>query len=111
MWDDDLHRLEQSDLSLLETLNHALDRGVVAAGDVTISVAGVPLVYLGLNVLLSSAETIDAVRRRRPCEPRMRPCNPAAVLPEAPAAWSAATEGPGRGAALEPPAPLPPERP
>ena len=34
-----------------------LDRGVVISGDVTISVAGVDLVYLGLNALLTSVST------------------------------------------------------
>src|SRR5204862_1352681 len=35
-----------------------LDRGVVATGEATISVAGVDLVYLGLNLVLSSVETL-----------------------------------------------------
>jgi hypothetical protein len=43
--------------SLVELVNRVLDRGVVAHGDVTISVAGVDLVYLGLNALLTSVST------------------------------------------------------
>jgi hypothetical protein len=35
-----------------------LDRGVVLAGEATISVAGVDLIYLGLNVVLSSVENL-----------------------------------------------------
>lgn len=40
--------------SLVELLNRVLDRGVVITGEVTISVAGVELVYLGLNAVLTS---------------------------------------------------------
>lgn len=43
--------------SLVELVNRLLDRGVVISGDVTISVAGVDLVYLGLNAVLSSIQT------------------------------------------------------
>ena len=53
---------EERDLSLLETLDHLLDRGVVIAGEATISIAGVDLVYLGLNVVLAN---VDAVNRSR----------------------------------------------
>lgn len=59
---------EELDLSLLETLDHVLDRGLVVAGEVTIAVADVDLIYLGLNLLLGSAETIEQVvggRERR----------------------------------------------
>ena len=45
------------DVSLLELLDRLLDKGVVLTGDVTLSVADVDLVYLGLRVLLSSVET------------------------------------------------------
>ncbi len=46
------------DLSLVELVNRVLDRGVVVTGEVLISVAGVDLIYLGLNLVLSSAETM-----------------------------------------------------
>jgi len=45
------------DVSLLELLDRLLDKGVVLSGDITLSVADVDLVYLGLRVLLSSVET------------------------------------------------------
>lgn len=57
--------LEQSDISLLETLDHVLNRGVVITGEITISVANIDLVFLGLNVLLSSVETANEVLRKR----------------------------------------------
>ena len=63
--DLDLQRLEESDLSLLETLDHVLNKGIVIAGEITISVADVDLIFVGLNVLLGSVETIEAALGRR----------------------------------------------
>ena len=56
---------EGAELSLLETLDHVLDRGLVIAGEVRIAVADVDLVFLGLNVLLGSVETVDRVLGER----------------------------------------------
>ena len=56
---------ESTDLSLLETLDHVLNRGLVIAGEVTISVADIDLIYLGLNVMVSSVETAHKVLRKR----------------------------------------------
>ena len=53
----------QEQLVLSELLNRVLDRGVVVSGELTISVAGVDLIYLGLDLLLTSVET---ARERRP---------------------------------------------
>jgi hypothetical protein len=61
-------QLEESELSLLETLDHVLNRGLVIAGEITISVADIDLVFLGLNVLLSSVETANEVLQRRQTE-------------------------------------------
>lgn len=44
--------------SLCELLDRVLNRGVVLTGEVVISVAGVPLLYLGLNVVLASVATL-----------------------------------------------------
>ena len=65
MTDDDLLELEQSDLSLLETLDHVLNKGLVIAGEITISVAGVDLIFVGVNLLLGSVETIEQTLGRR----------------------------------------------
>lgn len=65
---DEALQFGDDELSLLETLDHVLDRGLVIAGEVTISVADIDLIYLGLNVLLGSVETVDEVlgaRERR----------------------------------------------
>ncbi|HEX5706835.1 MAG TPA: gas vesicle protein [Pyrinomonadaceae bacterium] len=62
------------ELSLLETLDHVLDSGLVIAGDVIISVADIDLIYLGLNVLLGSVETVEEVlgeRARRELDARL----------------------------------------
>ena len=61
----DVEELEQADLSLLETLDHVLNKGLVIAGEITISVADVDLIFLGLNVLISSVETANEVVRAR----------------------------------------------
>jgi hypothetical protein len=55
-------------LSLLETLDHVLSRGLVIAGEITIAVADIDLIFLGLNVLLTSVETANDVIRRRETE-------------------------------------------
>ena len=57
--------LEDTDLSLLETLDHVLNRGLVIAGEITISVADIDLIFLGLNVIVSSVETAHDVLRKR----------------------------------------------
>ena len=43
-------------LALVETLDRVLNKGVVIAGDVTLSVADVDLIFVGLRLLLSSVE-------------------------------------------------------
>ena len=59
---------EETELSLLETLDHELNRGLVIAGEITISVADIDLIFVGLNVLVSSVETANEVLRRRQTE-------------------------------------------
>ena len=56
---------ENSELSLLETLDHVLNRGLVMAGEITIAVADIDLIFVGLNVMVSSVETAQEVLRRR----------------------------------------------
>ncbi|HJQ32977.1 MAG TPA: gas vesicle protein [Pyrinomonadaceae bacterium] len=65
MADEEFQLDEDEELSLLETLDHVLDRGLVIAGEVTIAVADVDLIYLGLNLLLGSVETVDRVLGER----------------------------------------------
>lgn len=57
--------LTAEDTSLLELVDRLLNKGVVLAGEATISVAGIDLIYLGLNVVLAAVETIDKAQARR----------------------------------------------
>ena len=59
---------EEAELSLLETLDHVLNRGLVIAGEITIAVADIDLIFVGLNVMVSSVETAREVLRRREME-------------------------------------------
>lgn len=45
------------ELHLVELVNRVLDRGAVITGEITISVAGVDLVYVGLQLVIAAAET------------------------------------------------------
>ncbi len=56
--------------SLLDILDHVLNAGVVIHGSVMISLAGVDLIYLGLNLVLTSVET--ALRNMALAEDRSR---------------------------------------
>ena len=60
----------EDEVSLLEILDHVLNSGVVIHGSLVISLAGVDLVYLGLNVVLTSVETalkhLQIEEKRRP---------------------------------------------
>jgi len=49
----------QQQVTLLELVDRVLSKGVVLTGDVTLSVAGVDLVYLGLRLLLTSVSTLE----------------------------------------------------
>ena len=50
--------LEQQ-ITLLELVDRVLNKGVVLTGDITLSVADVDLVYVGLRVLLASVGTLE----------------------------------------------------
>ena len=54
------------EMTLLDLADRLLDRGVVLAGDATISVAGVDLVYLGLNAVLSSVDALERAGKLPP---------------------------------------------
>ena len=55
---------EKLEITLLETLDHLLDRGVVIAGEATISIGDVDLLYLGLNIVLANVDTIIRTSRK-----------------------------------------------
>lgn len=49
---------DRKDLSLLETLDHLLDKGVVIAGEATISIAEVDLIALSLSIVLGNVDRV-----------------------------------------------------
>jgi gas vesicle structural protein len=58
--------------TLLDVLDHLLNSGVVISGNLTISLAGVDLIYIRLDVILTSVET--AVRHmQKSLYPRAEP--------------------------------------
>ena len=57
------------EVSLLDVIDHVLNAGVVIRGSLVISLAGVDLIYLGLDVVLSSVETALRHSRLRSLEP------------------------------------------
>jgi len=54
---DDLTLEETEHVSLCEALDRVLNKGAVIVGEITISVADIDLIYLGLQVILTSIET------------------------------------------------------
>ncbi|HTD64053.1 MAG: gas vesicle protein [Chloroflexi bacterium] len=60
-----MKELTRDDATLLELVDRLLNKGVVLTGEATISVAGVDLIYLGLNVVLAAVESIEKSQERR----------------------------------------------
>jgi hypothetical protein len=65
MTSEELELLGDSELSLLETLDHVLSLGLVVAGEITISVANIDLIFVGVNLLVGSTETVHEVLGKR----------------------------------------------
>lgn len=63
------NRDDDRDVTLLELLDRALNKGVILWGDVTLSVADVDLIFVGLKVLLCSVETADRMRSGAESQP------------------------------------------
>jgi hypothetical protein len=55
--------IEEADASLLELVDHVLNRGVVVKADVILSLANVDLVYLRLSALLCAADRVWSATR------------------------------------------------
>jgi hypothetical protein len=53
--------LEQQ-ITLIELVDRVLNKGVVVSGDITLAVADVDLVYVGLRVLLASVGTMERLQ-------------------------------------------------
>ena len=50
--------IDHADASLLEIIDHVLNKGVMLQGEVILGVAGVDLVYLRLNALLCASDRL-----------------------------------------------------
>lgn len=65
----ELARREPIDLrqrvTLVELVDRVLNKGVVLTGDITLAVADVDLVYVGLRLLLTSVAALE--EGREPC--------------------------------------------
>jgi hypothetical protein len=55
---DTLELFERSDVSLLDTVDHLLNKGLVLSGEVVIGLAGIDLIYLRLSAVLCAADRI-----------------------------------------------------
>ena len=61
---------EDSEMSLVDLIDHVLNTGFIIRGNLVLSLAGVDLVYLGLDLIVTSVETalrhmIPPANRRR----------------------------------------------
>jgi len=83
-------------LTLLDLADRLLDRGVVLSGDATISVAGVDLVYLGLNTVLSSVDALERAGKIGPASRRGGRGGPDAGEPTVPGRLPVAPGSAGR---------------
>ena len=52
--------IAERDVALVDLVDRLLGGGVVIAGDITLSVADVDLVYVGLRALVTSVATAEA---------------------------------------------------
>ena len=55
---------KEKEIVLVDLLDRIIYKGVILWGDITISVADVDLIYLGLKVLLTSVEKAEEMRRK-----------------------------------------------
>ena len=54
----------EQQVTLIELVDRVLGKGVVVAGDITLAVADVDLVYVGLRVLLASVGTLERLQEQ-----------------------------------------------
>jgi hypothetical protein len=78
--ENDTDLTQTSENTVLELLDRVLSQGVVVCGELAISVADIELVYLRLQLMLSSVETARQARWYAPVSgsyPRRREPQPA----------------------------------
>jgi hypothetical protein len=54
--------LQKREVTLLEVLDRLIDKGIVLNGDLIISVADVDLIYVGLRLIITSVDKMEATR-------------------------------------------------
>jgi gas vesicle structural protein len=69
---------DSTDLTLLDLVDHLLNTGIIIRGNLVLSLAGVDLVYLGLDLVVTSVETAlrhmtNAALPPRPHDPTTAP--------------------------------------
>jgi gas vesicle structural protein len=55
---DDNFALRSKEVTLFEVLDRILDKGIVIKGDLIISIADVNLIYIGLQVIITSVDRL-----------------------------------------------------
>jgi gas vesicle structural protein len=73
--------VDAPEATMLDVLDHLLNKGVVATGDLTLGVAGVDLIYLRLSALLCAADHVLPRHSETP-RPRWRHRQPGAKRPK-----------------------------
>ncbi len=63
--------------TLLELLDHVLDKGVFISGDVVLSVADVELIVIDLRLLVCSQETLNRLKTKYTTPQLRNPNEPA----------------------------------
>ena len=58
-------REEAREVTLLDLVDRAIEHGAILAGDITIAVANIDLIYVGLEVLIASIERMETLRTER----------------------------------------------
>ena len=53
---------DATDVTIIDLLDRALDKGVLLWGELVLSIADVDLVYVGVKALLCSVDTADRLR-------------------------------------------------
>ena len=76
---------DSADLTLLDLVDHLLNTGIIIRGNLVLSLAGVDLVYLGLDLVVTSVETAlrHMTNAALPPKPDDRPAPPRTNAPRA----------------------------
>ena len=57
--------VEAREVTLLDLVDLAVAHGVILAGDITIAVADIDLIYVALQALIASVERVEELRAER----------------------------------------------